>query len=63
MMKEQLKTGVLEPVSERDVENKGGTVHVMPHHPVMRDDKSTTKVRAVYDGSAHTKDNPALIIV
>ena len=57
-MKEQLKTGVLEPVPDKDPENKGGTVHVLPRHPVIREDKSTTKVRAVYDGSAHTKDNP-----
>ena len=41
--------------------NKGGTVHVLPHHPVVREDKSTTKVRVVYDGSAHTKDNPVSI--
>ena len=60
IVKEQLKTGVLEPVPEEDVESKGGTVHVLPHHPVVREDKSTTKVRVVYDGSAHTKDNPDL---
>ena len=61
MMKEQLKTGVLEPVPEKDSENKGGTVHVLPHHPVVREDKSTTKVRVVYDGSEHTKDNQVSI--
>ena len=61
IMKEQLKTGVLEPVPEKDAENKEGTVHVLPHHPVVREDKSTTKVRVVYDGSAHTKDNPVSI--
>ena len=57
IMKEQL---MLEPVPEKDAENKGGTVHVLPHHPVVREDRSTTKVRVVYDGSAHTKDNPDL---
>lgn len=34
--------------------NQSGTslVHYMPHHPVVRQGRSTTKVRVVYDGSA-----------
>ena len=33
-----------------------GCAHYMPHHPVIRQDKSTTKIRIVYDGSATSKD-------
>ena len=32
----------------------------LPHHPVIRDDKSTTKIRPVFDGSASTKEGPSL---
>jgi len=30
------------------------SIHYMPHHPVIRQNRSTTKVRVVYDGSART---------
>jgi hypothetical protein len=31
-------------------------VHYLPHHGVIRNDKVTTKLRVVYDGSATTAD-------
>ena len=61
IMNEQLKMGVLEPVSEKDVENKGGVVHVMPRHLYVHEDKSSTKATVLYDGSAHAKENPVSI--
>jgi len=32
----------------------------LPHHPVIRQDKSTSKIRPVFDGSARTKGGPSL---
>ena len=34
---------------------KPGETHYIPHHPVIRDDKTTTKIRIVSDASA--RDN------
>ena len=32
-------------------------VHYLPHHCIIRQDKQTTKLRIVYDGSAKTKED------
>lgn len=37
-----------------------GEVHYLPHHPVVLQDKQTTKVRVVYDASAREKVGPSL---
>ena len=34
-----------------------GETHYLPHRAVIRDDKSTTKVRAVFDPSSKIKPN------
>lgn len=47
---EQLAKGIIEPVPT-DTQND---VHYLPHHGVIRTDKSTTKLRVVYDASAKT---------
>jgi len=31
-------------------------VHYLPHHPVVSEDKTTAKLRIVYDASARTSD-------
>ena len=49
IFKEQLKTGNIEEVNEEGV---SGETHYIPHHPVIRNDKTTTKVRIVFDASA-----------
>ena len=37
-----------------------GEVHYLAHHPVVRQDKQTTKVRVVYDASAKKNGGPSL---
>ena len=46
----QLKDGIIEEVT--DLDDNSYRKHYSPHHPVIKDDKSTTSVRVVYDGSA-----------
>ena len=49
VIKDQLKRGIVEVVDERKPQNN--LVHYLPHHPVVREDKSTTKLRIVYNAS------------
>ena len=53
---EQKELGVIEEVSES---SEPGKCHYLPHHPVIREDKDTTKVRIVFDGSAK-RNEPSL---
>uniref|UniRef100_A0AC35FD49 Integrase catalytic domain-containing protein n=1 Tax=Panagrolaimus sp. PS1159 TaxID=55785 RepID=A0AC35FD49_9BILA len=54
----QLKLGKIEIAPEIP---QGGIVHYLPHHAVITPQKSTTKVRMVFDGSAKcSKDAPSL---
>ena len=50
VLKGQLDGGVIERVASSEVAPPPGT-HYLPHHPVVRKDKTTTKVRVVYDAS------------
>ncbi|XP_065674130.1 uncharacterized protein LOC136091074 [Hydra vulgaris] len=45
---------IIERVSEYDIFKEPGCVHYLPHRPVMRRDKDTTKIRAVFDASCFT---------
>ena len=58
IIQEQLETGIVEEVSEEEPTVKA--VHYLPHHAVVRRDKSTTKVRIVYDASAKVAGSPSL---
>lgn len=51
IISDYLDKGILTRVSPDDCTSPG---YYLPHHPVVRDDKSTTKVRIVLDGSAST---------
>ena len=56
-IKEQLQKGIVEAVNmEEPCPNQ---VHYLPHHAVIRQDKTTTKLRIVYDASAKS-DGPSL---
>ena len=49
VIQDQLEKGIIERVS---MQHPGKVNHYMPHHPVIRKERSTTKMRVVYDGSA-----------
>ena len=51
MIKEQLQKGIVQVVEEPEKAD-GERVHYLPHHPVIRGDKNTTKIRVVHDASA-----------
>ena len=57
VIQDQLSKGIIERVPTQD---QGSTIHYMPHHPVIRKERSTTKVRIVYDGSAKFNDSISL---
>ncbi|XP_060597241.1 uncharacterized protein LOC132751136 [Ruditapes philippinarum] len=52
VMKDQLSKGVIEKVEKSPVD---GLVHYLPHHAIITPQKTTTKIRVVYDASARTR--------
>ena len=59
VIQEQVNAGVVER-AEEDGPGEVGKVHYLAHHPVVRQDKQTTKVRLVYDASAKKSGGPSL---
>ena len=59
VIQEQVNAGVVERVEE-DGPREVGEVHYLAHHPVVRQNKETTKVRVVYDASAKRSGSPSL---
>ena len=53
IIKEQLLHNVIEkvPKDEKDKVNVG-SIHYLPHRPVVREERETTKVRMVFDASS-----------
>jgi hypothetical protein len=57
----QLEKGIIERVPGEEVKRPKNLVHYLPHHPVVRPDHTTTKVRIVFDASAKAKrSDPSL---
>ena len=55
IIEEQIEQGVVERVP---VEREGNSeTHYIPHHGVIRNDRDTTKLRIVFDGSAKEGNN------
>ena len=57
---EYLENGVIERVPLNEIAMESGRVHYLPHRPVLREDKETTKIRAVFDASCKV-NGPSLI--
>ena len=50
IFKQQLQEGIIEEVTDSTAPGEGE--YFMPHHPVQRPDKATTKLRIVFDASS-----------
>ena len=55
---QQMESGIIEPVPKSQERDKG--CYFLPHHGVIRQDKETTKLRIVFDGSAKAKGYSSL---
>ena len=69
IIKEQLSSGIVEEVPEKEVEKIEVTniqssdahsenMYYIPHHAVIRQNRETTKLLVVYDGSAKSNNQP-----
>ena len=58
IFREYLENNIIETVDITSTENE--IIHYLPHHPVIRDDKETTKIRIVFDASSKLKSQPSL---
>ena len=57
-IREQIRAGIVE---DTPLDIKGSTqVHYLPHHAVIHSDKSTTKLRIIYDASAKAEGTSSL---
>ena len=52
ILQQQLSAGVIEKVEHYEI----GQTHYLPHRPVVREDKQSTKVRIVFDASCKSYD-------
>ena len=59
VIQDQLEKGIVEVVDDK-LTDKGNKVHYIPHHAVIRRDKTTTKLRVVYDASAKSNKGGSL---
>ncbi|GFQ81881.1 integrase catalytic domain-containing protein [Trichonephila clavata] len=50
----QLTDGIIESVNTENLNQN--LIYYMPHHPIIRNDKETTKFRIVYDASSKEKN-------
>ncbi|XP_073246936.1 uncharacterized protein [Porites lutea] len=55
IFKAQLEAGIIELVPKDEEDFEGA--HFLPHHGALREDRETTKMRIVFDGSARADKN------
>lgn len=51
---DDLQQNTVEPAEKEQTDNP---VHCWPHHAVIKEERSTTELRIVFDGSAHENDS------
>ncbi len=59
IIRKQVELGVVQQVPDSDF-GRVGSVHYLPHHAVVKQEKETTKVRVVYDASARAGVPPSM---
>ena len=57
ILKDYEKEGIIEKVNKVC---EPGTSHYLPHQAVIKENRDTSKVRIVFDGSSKQKDQPNL---
>lgn len=58
IIENKIREGIVEPVTDKGA--LSNLCHYLPHHAVVRCDKTTTKVRVVYDASARIAEGSSL---
>ncbi|XP_051162151.1 uncharacterized protein LOC127282110 [Leptopilina boulardi] len=56
IFQEWMQEGIIEKVPDNEINNFG---HYLPHRPIVKE-RSTTKIRPVFDASARARDKPSL---
>lgn len=56
VIKEQLDSVIIERIND-DSEVIDGKVHYLPHRSVIKKDRTTTKLRIIFDGSARKNND------
>ena len=51
ILKNYRENKIIEKVPDDEIAKGSGSAHYLPHRPVVRQDKETTKIRAVFDAS------------
>ncbi|XGW34143.1 hypothetical protein V3C99_018164 [Haemonchus contortus] len=61
IFQEQLRSNIIEKVTDekKPVEDK---IHYLPHQAVLTPQKNTTRIRIVFDASAHYEYSPSLMM-
>ena len=59
IIQEQLELRIFEQIPSKEFKQEN--VHYLPHHAVLREERETTKLRLVYDGSAKSPNQELLL--
>ena len=57
----QLTDNIIEPVTDI-FKSENSKIHYLPHRAVLKQERSTTKLRIVFDASASLPNSPSLMI-
>ena len=60
IIRDQLDEGIIELVEPDRSSSEPGKCHYLSHHPVVKENRKTTKMRMVFNGSGALKGHPSL---